>query len=72
MEAPVAFHDLVQHCRTGGEYTIFGNGGERLEAFGLIQRGDRLPHQAVCDVVKAAVEGESFDMRIVNPRKDVV
>ena len=61
-EAPTAFYDAVTWARTG-EPQAFS--AQRLEGIGLTQGG--VMHDIVREVIAASVEGDGFDLHLVNP-----
>lgn len=58
---PIAFYELVQVCRDP-DHKLFGNTGEILEAYSLLQEGTSRPHTAVKEVVLANTKGEGLNM----------
>jgi len=62
----MGFQELVELCRNRDYVVCFDI--TKLRNAGFIE-SDGQPHPAVRDIVLNAVEGEGFDMMIVDPRK---
>lgn len=68
---PLAFYELVQISRNP-EHKLFGNTGDVLRQFALIE-ADRQPCDATRLIVLAATEGEGLALKLVQPvRKEQV
>jgi hypothetical protein len=67
-EQPIAFYELVMCCRDR-EHVIFGDAADKM--LGLLEgtdaAGHGLVHDAVRDIVLAAVDGEDFNMTLQSP-----
>lgn len=62
---PIAFFELVSLCRDRS-HELFGNTGEKLAAFGLVDSNGRV-HDSVRSIVLASVEGDDWEMQLVSP-----
>lgn len=58
---PIAFYELVEVCREPN-HKLFGNTGEILEQYNLLQDGTQRPHTAVKEVVLANTKGEGLGL----------
>jgi hypothetical protein len=66
---PVAFYELTELARDE-THELFGNTGEVLESFGLIQRRNAVLgkiHDAVRDIVISATENGQFGSPLKEP-----
>lgn len=61
---PVAFYEAVQIARNPA-HTAFGNAGEKIEGYGLLQGGTM--HASVRNIILVSVDGDDFDMKLVRP-----
>ncbi len=61
---PIAFYELVMLSRDP-EHIPFGNSGEILSRFALINNGK--VHDTIRNIVVSAVEGDGFDMVLRSP-----
>lgn len=61
---PVALFELAALARDPS-HALFGNTGQVLAELGLTEDGKL--HDAVRDIVLAAIDGEGFDLRLVSP-----
>ena len=64
-EKPMALYELVTKCHNP-EHQPFGNTGEVLRNYGLIESDGSL-HVAIRDIVLSAVEGEGFEAKLGSP-----
>jgi hypothetical protein len=64
---PIVFYELVELCRDPS-HKLFGNTGEELKIRSLIQN-DCSVHSSIRNIVLSSVEGEGFDMTLMNPLK---
>lgn len=62
---PVDFYGLVMKCRDRN-YQFFGNTGEILKQYSLVQ-SDGNVHASIRNVVLSAVVGEELDMTLGSP-----
>lgn len=60
----IAFYEAVMLARNPN-HRLFGNAGEKLAAFGLLQDGRM--HDATREIIVASVEGEGLSMRLRSP-----
>lgn len=65
-EKPIVFYELVMKCKDR-DHKLFGDAEKDLEALSLIQNG--VIHESIKNVVLFSVEGEGFDMTLVDPIK---
>lgn len=61
---PIAFYELVMRSRDR-EHQFFGSSGEHLEKLGLTIQG--VVHNSTAAIVRNAVYGEDFSMRLGSP-----
>ena len=62
---PIAFYELVQAARNP-DHQMFGNTGEVVAKWGMGDSAGGV-NSTVCEVIAAAVVGDNFDLRFVNP-----
>jgi len=62
---PIALFELVEICRDPA-HEPFGLTGPHLRAMGMLGSDGRV-HDATREIVLASVEGDGFDLRLVNP-----
>jgi hypothetical protein len=63
----IAVYELVEKCKDN-KHVLFGNAGEKLQKFGLIDKNGSI-HESIKNIVLSAVEGDGMDMSIGNPIK---
>ncbi len=62
----IAFYELVAVCRDK-EHVIFGDCAAKIAGFGLMESAGGEVHDAIRDVVLAAVTGEDFGLSLQSP-----
>jgi hypothetical protein len=60
----IAFYEAVMLARNPN-HRLFGNTGEKLTSFGILQNGRM--HDATREIIVASVEGEGLSMRLRSP-----
>ena len=63
---PMSAYELVEVCKDAN-HKIFGNAGDILEDFGLVNDGQ--VHESIKNVVLSAFEGDGLDMCLIFPIK---
>lgn len=63
---PIAFYELVQLCRTPGNWRLWGDTGRVLRSYDLIQSDDK-PHDLIRAIVLSAVTGDGTGMVLGSP-----
>jgi hypothetical protein len=67
-EQPLALYELAMKARDKG-HVIFGNLDKPLKEMALLEHGNTI-HSCIKNIVLSAVEGDGFDMCLVNPIKE--
>jgi hypothetical protein len=60
----ILFYEAVTLARNPS-HRLFGNAGEKLTAFGILENGRM--HDATREIIVASVEGEGVGMRLRSP-----